>query len=75
MLESRCGRTEGDFPTCRIGKGNPYSKCRSCGRSVPDISSKGHYKGCLWVHYFKSARGMRKVMEKEELSKKSLKRD
>lgn len=30
----------------KIGRGNPYQKCYYCGRSQPDVSNNGHYKGC-----------------------------
>ena len=38
------------FPTIPIGGGNPYYKCASCGRSVPEInySLTGHYDDCSW---------------------------
>lgn len=29
-----------DYPTRKIGKGNPYSCCASCGRSVPEINGQ-----------------------------------
>ncbi len=30
----------------KIGGGNPYQKCYYCGRSQPEVSYAGHYKGC-----------------------------
>lgn len=37
-----------DFPTEPIGNGNPYSRCVSCKRSVPEINGElsGHLDGC-----------------------------
>lgn len=32
--------------TVKIGGGNTYHKCGACGRSVPEISNKGHYLDC-----------------------------
>lgn len=38
----------GDFPTEKIGGGNPYHRCVHCKRSVPEInySLTGHYDWC-----------------------------
>ncbi len=38
----------GDFPTSRIRRGNPYSKCSLCGISVPEINYRldGHHEWC-----------------------------
>lgn len=38
----------GDFPTEPIGGSNPYSRCAICKRSVPEISSRGHYSHCYY---------------------------
>ena len=37
-----------DFPTEPIGHGNPYYRCVSCHRSVPEINGDlyGHLDGC-----------------------------
>ena len=33
----------------RYGRGNPYSYCGACGRSMVEASYAGHYKGCQYV--------------------------
>lgn len=40
-----------DYPTVKIGGGNPYYKCASCGRSDPEINGRleGHEDDCEWV--------------------------
>lgn len=42
-----------------IGKPNPYSKCRFCGKSQPASTYEGHYKGCR-------AEGIRKEIKHYE---------
>lgn len=32
----------------RFGGGNPYRRCKGCGKAEPEISISGHGKGC-WV--------------------------
>jgi hypothetical protein len=62
MLEQRWGKTDGSYPTVRIEHGNPYYKCKFCGRSDPEISSHGHYKGCRWVQMYRSIQGLRRIL-------------
>ncbi len=38
-----------DFPSEKIGKGNPYHKCTGCEKTNPQISIDGHLKNCKWV--------------------------
>lgn len=45
-LANRVAKLEGQLGTEPIGGGNPYHRCRLCGRSEPEISSRGHYKDC-----------------------------
>jgi hypothetical protein len=39
-----------DYPTKKIGRGNPYSQCVFCGRSDPDINGRleRHNDYCLY---------------------------
>ncbi len=38
------------YPTEPIGGGNPYRRCKSCGRSMPAINGRleGHHEDCAW---------------------------
>ena len=47
------GLSDGDFPTSRIRRGNPYNKCNSCGISIPEISNRGHSIMCEWYEAYK----------------------
>lgn len=40
-----------DYPSVKIGGGNPYYKCASCGRSDPEINGRleGHEYNCEWM--------------------------
>lgn len=40
-----------DYPKSRIGGGNPYYKCSSCGISDPQINGQldNHADNCKWV--------------------------
>lgn len=39
-----------DYPTKRIGRGNPYMCCAFCGISEPGINGRlnGHHSSCQW---------------------------
>src|SRR5687768_4653690 len=37
-----------DYPREPIGGGNPYWRCKLCGRSTPEISTSGHLSHCTW---------------------------
>lgn len=41
-----------DFPKEPIGGGNPYQRCSSCKRSVPEINYRlsGHLSDCEWAN-------------------------
>jgi hypothetical protein len=61
-LESKWeARGEHDYPTKRIGRGNPYYKCSHCGRSDPEISYTGHHKGCKWWQVYCMIQGLKKL--------------
>lgn len=38
-----------EFEPRRYGRGNPYSFCGACERSMVEASYAGHYKGCRYV--------------------------
>ncbi len=40
-----------DYPSVKIGKGNPYYKCAACGVSDPEINGRleGHRNDCEWM--------------------------
>lgn len=40
---------EHDYPTEPIGGGNPYWRCRGCGKAQPEISISGHGSWCSWA--------------------------
>lgn len=61
------------FPTKRIGRGNPYSKCAHCGRSVPEISWAGHYKGCKWWQVYRMIQGLKRVAQAPAVGKQPTK--
>lgn len=42
----------GDFPTSKMGRGNPNYKCDSCGYTLPEISIYGHHKDCSWIENY-----------------------
>jgi hypothetical protein len=52
-----------DYPTEKIGGNNPYSQCRFCGRSTPEINGdlEGHLDFCQY-----------KINKKQELKDKFL---
>ena len=43
-------RYRSDYPTKKIGGGNPYYACAACGRADPQINGRleGHLSTCEW---------------------------
>ncbi len=60
-----------DYPTSRIGGGNPNYKCKYCGRSVPEInmSNKNHSKSCQWVIAQEREHYLKGYLDNEDLKK------
>jgi len=50
-LEAPTHRYYIDYPIERIGGGNPYYRCKSCGVSDPEINGRldGHRSDCEWM--------------------------
>ncbi len=64
-VKHRCEDTD-SYPRERIGGGNPYYKCSSCGASDPQINGKvqNHFSFCHWVHLYKTIQGMELTFDK-----------
>ena len=56
-----------DYPTEKIGGGNPYRRCKLCGLSVPAINGRieGHRKDCAYRR-FKEQNPGRQYVEPSE---------
>ncbi len=54
-----------DGPLNPIGGGNPYYKCKYCGRTNVEISINGHYRSCGWLKLFKDFDMLKSQLPKE----------
>lgn len=56
-----------DYETEPIGRGNPYSRCMHCKRSVPEINGniKAHEPDCLYRQAIESGQPYRPYSEEK----------